>query len=58
MKTKETHERIAEIVAEMASITEFAELTLPRLRHHRTAQERGVIWLRISTNRTQSIFAI
>jgi len=25
MKTKETHERIAEIVAEMASITEFAE---------------------------------
>ena len=25
MKTKETHERIAEIAAEMASITEFAE---------------------------------
>ena len=25
MKTKETHERIAEIIAEMASITEFAE---------------------------------
>ena len=25
MKTKETHERISEIVAEMASITEFAE---------------------------------
>ena len=25
MKTKETHERIAKIVAEMASITEFAE---------------------------------
>ena len=25
MKTKETHERIAEVAAEMASITEFAE---------------------------------
>ena len=25
MKAKETHERIAEIIAEMASITEFAE---------------------------------